>query len=83
MTINANSIAPNQTEVTTGERVLFFSYKTLVAARIGGTIYITSQVYSKTTTKHVNLWLDRQDQSLEIKAVSQAALEALAEGGQK
>ena len=58
--MNINSIAANQTEIETnnGTRV-FFSYKTPVAAFVPGTGYIRSEeYYSKTTSSHINKWLD-------------------------
>ena len=43
--------------VCNGMKVLF-SYKTPVAAEIGLRYYKTSYKFSKTTTKHINAWLD-------------------------
>lgn len=59
MTIKVNPIAQNQTEVTTGKgNVVFFSYKTAVAAYVPGKgYYKTSQHYSVTTSNHVGMWL--------------------------
>ena len=52
-------IASNQTELEIGNGVLvFFSYKTPVAAFIPGQGYIrTSEKWSRTTSKHINKWL--------------------------
>lgn len=55
--IKANQIAPNQTEVEVGDKTLFFSYRTLVAANINGRFYRTKEKYSVTTSKHINSWL--------------------------
>ena len=53
-------IATNQTQVDydSGMQV-FFSYKTPVAAYIPTKGYVrTSTKWSKTTTRHINKWLD-------------------------
>jgi len=69
MKIELKIIGPNQTEVRIGERVLFFSYNTLVAYRPGfGICYRadpkTVEKWSKTTTKHVNGWC--HDRAVEV-----------------
>ncbi len=43
--------------VCNGMKVLF-SYKTPVACEIGLRYYKTSYKFSKTTTRHINAWLD-------------------------
>lgn len=43
--------------ICNGMKVLF-SYKTPVACEIGLTYYKTKHKFSKTTTKHINQWLD-------------------------
>ena len=55
-----NPIASNQNEVTFNDgTVIFFSYKTPVAAFIPGTGYVRSSTkWSRTTTKHINKWLN-------------------------
>jgi hypothetical protein len=54
-----NVIANNQTELHLNNgTIVFFSYNTPVAARLdNGTYVTTEEVYSPTTTKHVNKWL--------------------------
>lgn len=54
-------IAANQTELEIGKGVVvFFSYKTPVAAFIPGTGYLrTNHKWSRTTSKHINQWLRR------------------------
>lgn len=56
--MNLRPIGPNQTEIDTGKRRVFFSYSTPVAAIVGGTAYRTAAKHSTTTTRHVNAWLD-------------------------
>ena len=53
-----NNIGPNQTEITTNDKTVFFSYNTPVAANVNGKFYSTEQKWSKTTSKHINQWLD-------------------------
>ncbi|MEN9917069.1 MAG: Prochlorococcus phage [Pseudomonadota bacterium] len=43
--------------IVNGMKVLF-SYKTPVACEIGLQYYKTNKKFSKTTTKHINTWLD-------------------------
>jgi len=48
----------NMTELDLGFAQVFFSYETPVAARLtDGSLVITNQHYSQTTTKHINKWL--------------------------
>ena len=49
---------PNQTQITSGNKTVFFSYQTPCAARIDGNFYRTSKKFSVTTSKHINKWLD-------------------------
>ena len=53
-----NPIASNMTEATlaNGDLVLF-SYKTPVAARVGGKFFRTTYKWSMTTSRHINKWL--------------------------
>ena len=54
-----NPIASNMTEITlaNGKQVLF-SYKTPVASWEDGQFYKTEKFWSKTTTRHVNKWIN-------------------------
>lgn len=54
-----NCIGSNQNEVTLSNGdVVFFSYNTPVAAIVNGQRLRTEKFWSKTTTKHINQWLD-------------------------
>jgi hypothetical protein len=53
-----NNIGPNQTEITIGNTVVLFSYKTPVAANVNGKFYRTESKWSPTTSKHINHWLN-------------------------
>jgi hypothetical protein len=53
------SIGANKTLVTIGDHEIFVSYETPVAGFISGLGYFkTSQFHSKTTSKHINQYLD-------------------------
>ncbi len=53
-------IAANQTEVSTSKAIVFFSYRTPVAAKVNGVPYRTEKFWSTTTSRHINKWLDRR-----------------------
>jgi len=58
MALALNPIGTNRTEVTIGERRVFFSYKTPVAVQLeDGSFRKTDKKWSMTTTKHINSWL--------------------------
>lgn len=48
----------NTTVIREEGKELFFSYTTLVAGAKDGKIYVTSKKYSRTTSKHINKYLD-------------------------
>lgn len=63
-------VGSNQTELELNDGTLvFFSYETPVAARLsrgyapafGGESVKTSKKWSRTTSKHINQWLNRLD----------------------
>ena len=66
-------IGQNQTEVTNGNMSILFSYNTPVAYvnHQLGKFFKTSKKWSKTTSKHINQWLDGSDAS----EISQEQLE--------
>lgn len=55
-----SNLGSNKTTVTFDNGVqVFFSYETPVAARLQNYEYVrTSTKWSKTTTKHINQWLE-------------------------
>lgn len=60
------SIGANKTEVTINDNTrVLFSYETPVAARVltneGTVFYRTLEFYSRTTSKHINSWLPKED----------------------
>lgn len=60
--MNLTNYGENQTEITfkNHEMKVFFSYKTPVAFYddLTGKYYKTSKFWSKTTSRHINNWLD-------------------------
>ena len=57
--LKLKNLAPNQTELELDNMLILFSYKTPVAAWVSGRGWLrTDTKYSKTTTKHINQWLD-------------------------
>ncbi len=69
--VTCKQLGPNFTRVTIDGKTLFFSYETLVAVDVGGTLYGTDEKYSRTTSKQMN--------TLNIdKRISQKELEELA-----
>lgn len=52
---------PNQVSIDCGNVMIFFSYETAVACRIGDEVcYVTDQRHSKTTIRHINAWAPRE-----------------------
>ena len=56
--MNLQPIGSNQTEITTSNARILFSYKTPVAAFVDGAAYRTEKKWSVTTSRHINQWLD-------------------------
>jgi hypothetical protein len=60
------NISTNETEVHFNKRLVdetkrttvFFSYGTPVAAKVGVKYYKTEEKFSKTTSRHLNRWLE-------------------------
>ena len=70
-------IAANQTEVSINDGTqIFFSYRTPVAAYLPGKGYVrTERFWSKTTSRHINKWLQGVNN---VSEVSQSVLDNLA-----
>lgn len=76
--MRVNSIASNQTEVTTSDGlVILVSYATPVAAMLPSGRYVrTSKKWSATTTtRHINKWL--QGITADVEEVDQQVLDDL------
>ena len=51
-------IGANQTEITfLDESQIFFSYEQAVCVRNGDGCFVTTEKYSRTTSKHINNWV--------------------------
>ena len=70
-------IAANQTEVSINDgSTIFFSYRTPVAAYLPDKGYVrTERFWSKTTSRHINKWLQGVNN---VSEVSQTVLDNLA-----
>ena len=52
-------ISLNETEIRFNEQtIVFFSYDTPVAAKVGVKYYRTEEKHSSTTSRHLNRWLE-------------------------
>ena len=68
---NAGTPVVNQFEISTSEGVFFQSYRTVIAAKINGKIYLDSNwAYSKTTGKYRNIFLGETKRETEAKIKS-------------
>jgi len=74
--LKLNPIKPNMTEIETDNLLVLFSYKTPVAycQLPHGPYYKTNQKWSKTTTKHINIWLKHTE---DINEIDQSVLDNL------
>lgn len=52
------AIGSNMTEVIVNGATVLFSYETPVACELHGKIYKTEKKWSKTTSRHINKWLE-------------------------
>ena len=70
-------LGANQTEVSINNGTqIFFSYRTPVAAYLPDKGYVrTERFWSKTTSRHINKWLDNVNN---VSEVSQSVLDNLA-----
>lgn len=59
-------LGSNQTQITTDDWVILFSYQTPVAAqnRHNGQQIATRKKWSRTTSRHINKWLDGMSANL-------------------
>tara|TARA_B110001454_G_C12546791_1_gene361856 strand:+ start:106 stop:354 length:249 start_codon:yes stop_codon:yes gene_type:complete len=74
-------IGANQTELILAdhyETQIFFSYETAVCIRNADGCFVTTEKYSRTTSKHINNWV--ANLSNIIKMVPQSELDKLVEG---
>lgn len=65
-TLKLEKIASNLHTVQVGSLTLYYSYQTVVAYRFGGRLYMSKNVWSRTTGKHLNIidrYSERMDQT--------------------
>jgi hypothetical protein len=67
--MNLTPIKANMTEVDLGNGIkVLFSYKTPVAYKIlgpcGMEYFATEEYYSRTTSKHINAWMPKEDRNI-------------------
>jgi hypothetical protein len=53
-----NPIGSNMTEICVNGAKVLFSYQTPVACEFHGKLYKTEKKWSKTTSRHINKWLE-------------------------
>ena len=74
-------LGANQTEVQLSdhyETQIFFSYEQAVCVRTANGCFVTTEKYSRTTSKHINNWV--ANLSNIIKMVPQSEIDKLVEG---
>ena len=74
-------IGANQTEVQLSdhyETQIFFSYEQAVCVRNADGCFVTTEKYSRTTSKHINKWI--ANLSNIVKMVPQSKIDNLVEG---
>ena len=74
-------IGANQTEVQLSdhyETQIFFSYEQAVCVRNADGCFVTTEKYSRTTSKHINKWI--ANLSNIIKMVPQSEIDKLVNG---
>ncbi len=57
-TMNLRPIKANMTELEIGDKTILFSYQTPVAYYEHGSYYVTNKKWSRTTSRHVNAWVN-------------------------
>lgn len=66
-------------EITKADRKVLVSYTTPIAVRIGDDLFVTSQRFSNTTTKHINLYLREMPSTVVVNRVDQSVIVKLAQ----
>jgi hypothetical protein len=63
------SIGKNKTELHIGNKIIFISYETPVAACIDGQFFVTEKKWSTTTSKHINTWINGRNAEIRPQAI--------------
>lgn len=58
--IKHKTICPNCNVVEFEGKELYFSYETLVGFKVCGKMYVSENVWSKTTGKHLNMLVNKE-----------------------
>lgn len=56
--MNIKPLGSNKTELHLDGMTVLFSYQTPVACWINGEYFMTEKKWSRTTSKHINSWVD-------------------------
>lgn len=78
------NIGPNQTEITTCDRTVLYSYDTPVVVHVHEIGYFRTETrHSVTTSKHINKYLAPRvlHPSKRVATVSQSEINTLSDGG--
>jgi hypothetical protein len=63
------SIGKNKTELHIGNKIIFISYETPVAACIDGQFFVTEKKWSTSTSKHINTWINGRNAEIRPQAI--------------
>lgn len=79
MQIRLWNLGPNQAEVETNDRRIFYTYHTPAAVMFKATrmIYFSDERHSNTSTRHLGAWLDRFSEDMQVR-VNQETLNTFA-----
>jgi|TARA_R110000751_G_scaffold88120_1_gene174337 hypothetical protein len=69
-----NNLGGNKAIVSLATRKFYFSYNTLILISDVNNIYATKEKYSRTTSKHLNLFLDNLKPNFYLSEISLKAL---------
>ena len=76
--MHLHNLGPNQTEITTGNRSVLYSYDTPVVVQVHGIGYFrTGTRYSVTTSRHIKAYIDGRN----FTTVTQDQIDRFADGG--
>jgi hypothetical protein len=67
-------------EITVGDKPVLVSYKTPVAIKIGGELFVTTQKFSTTTSKHITHYMSdliKSGQKFEVVRVEHKVIQEM------
>lgn len=78
MRVHPACVGGNTTEIVTDAVAVLFSYQTPVAAHIFNHGYVrTSKKWSRTTSKHINKWLENHGERKDVEEREQEFFDKL------